>query len=59
MSRKKKTVSVLYGAVTTGGIWQFLKLEDTILTVDLDVYYLSEIDKILGILQEIFENCKT
>lgn len=43
-------IQTIYGAVTTGSIWQFLKLEGQILTIDLSEYYLKDVNKILGIL---------
>ena len=43
-------IKTVYGAVTTGSIWQFLKLEEQILTIDLSEYYLKDVNKILGIL---------
>jgi hypothetical protein len=43
-------IKVIYGAVTTGSIWQFLKLEQQILSIDLSEYYLKDVNKILGIL---------
>ncbi len=43
-------MKVIYGVVTTGSIWQFLKLEAKTLSIDLSEYYLKEIDRILGIL---------
>ncbi len=43
-------INIIYGAVTTGSIWQFLKLEGQILTIDLSEYYLKDVNKILGIL---------
>ncbi|MBW4673389.1 MAG: hypothetical protein KME52_05035 [Desmonostoc geniculatum HA4340-LM1] len=43
-------IKIIYGAVTTGSIWQFLKLEEQILTIDLSEYYLKDVNKILGIL---------
>ncbi|WGV26704.1 hypothetical protein [Halotia branconii] len=43
-------IKTIYGAVTTGDIWKFLKLENTILFVDLNNYYIKELNKILGIL---------
>ncbi len=43
-------INTIYGAVTTGSIWQFLKLEGQILTIDLSEYYLKDVNKILGIL---------
>lgn len=43
-------IKTIYGAVTTGSIWQFLKLEGQVLTIDLSEYYLKDVNKILGIL---------
>lgn len=43
-------IKTIYGAVTTGSIWQFLKLEGQTLSIDLSEYYLKDVNKILGIL---------
>lgn len=43
-------ISTIYGAVTTGDIWKFLKLEGNDLFIDLNNYYIKELNKILGIL---------
>jgi hypothetical protein len=40
----------LYGAVTTGTDWKFLKLQGQIVSIDSNDYYIKEIDKILAIL---------
>ncbi len=40
----------IYGTVTTGSIWQFLKLTGAEIQIDLSEYYLKDINKILGIL---------
>lgn len=40
----------VYGAVTSGANWRFLKLNQQIISIDLDEYYLSNLNKILGIL---------
>ncbi len=42
----------IYGAVTAGDIWKFLKLEENDIFIDLNNYYIKEIDKILGILSQ-------
>jgi hypothetical protein len=44
---------VLYGTVTTGDIWKFLRLEDDTIWIDRPVYYLDRIEKILGVLFDI------
>ncbi|NMF84148.1 hypothetical protein [Nodosilinea sp. P-1105] len=41
---------IIYGAVTTGTDWKFLKLVEQMVYIDRDDYYIKEIDQILGIL---------
>jgi hypothetical protein len=43
-------VSTLYGAISNGTVWRFLKLEGTIVTLDLTEYSLNPIDQLLGTL---------
>ncbi|KAB8317309.1 hypothetical protein SD81_018540 [Tolypothrix campylonemoides VB511288] len=45
-------IKTIYGAVTTGDIWKFLKLEGCDVFIDLNNYYIKEINKILGILSQ-------
>lgn len=45
-------ITNIYGAVTTGDIWKFMKLVGSDLFIDLDNYYIKEISKILGILYQ-------
>ncbi len=40
----------IYGAVTTGTAWKFMKLVDKLVFIDLSDYYIKEVDRILGIL---------
>jgi len=40
----------VYGAVTTGDEWKFVKLEKNVAYIDQDLYYMSDIKKIIGIL---------
>lgn len=53
--QQEDEVEAIYGAVTTGNIWKFLKLENRTIFIDLNDYYLAEIDKILGILAMPFQ----
>lgn len=43
-------IKIVYSAVTIGTIWQFLKLEDKTISIDLTEYYIKDMKKILGIL---------
>lgn len=46
-----QAIDGIYGAVTTGEIWKFLKLVETTVSIDLTDYYISpNLNKILGIL---------
>jgi hypothetical protein len=40
----------LHGAVTTGTLWQFLRLDGPVLRIDDREYHIERIAKILGIL---------
>jgi hypothetical protein len=51
-----QNVPVIYGIVTSGILWQFMKLEDRTVTVEPDEYPLQPIDRILGILHWLVEN---
>lgn len=44
-----REVDTIYGSVTTGTQWQFLKLTGRDLTIDVTEYALNPIDRILGI----------
>jgi hypothetical protein len=46
----------IYGTVTTGTVWQFLRLTGLELTIDMTEYALSPIDRILGILHWMINN---
>jgi len=47
---EENEIPLIYGAVTIGTIWQFLKLKDKTIFIDLSQYYIKDIKKILGIL---------
>lgn len=48
--REGNSVSRIYGAVTSGSIWKFVKLDDNVAHIDLDDYSIRESDRIIGIL---------
>lgn len=52
--RQNQNIVSIYGAVTTGTNWRFLKLENQVVSIDLTEYYLRDINKILGILSSPF-----
>ena len=55
--RKGVLIPKLYGCVTTANEWLFMEFEDQIL-IDTRIYYLNEIDSILGILQQVINYYK-
>jgi hypothetical protein len=47
---KEKPLPVIYGCVSSGILWRFLKLEGTVVTIDLTDYSITPVDRILGYL---------
>ncbi len=43
-------ISNIYGVVTSGAEWKFIKLNENIAYIDREIYYLNDIKKIIGIL---------
>ncbi|GET38455.1 hypothetical protein [Microseira wollei] len=54
--REGNQIKTIYRAVTLGTIWQFLKLEGQLVSIDLSEYYIRDIKKILGILSLAIQN---
>ncbi|MGL6094322.1 MAG: hypothetical protein ACRC7O_00790 [Fimbriiglobus sp.] len=52
-ARDGTPIDPVYGCVTTGSNWKFLRLTGTTVTVDLTEYGISQVDRILGILTHI------
>ncbi len=50
------TTEVIYGTVTSGTNWRFVKLVGNQAWVDNREYFISEVDRILGILMVPFQN---
>ena len=53
--REGNSIPTIYGAVTTGDHWKFLKLEDGTVYIDVKEYYLVNVDKILAILLSMIQ----
>ena len=47
------TKKIIYGATTLGFNWKFLKLEENIAYLDNEIYPISELPKLLGVLNYI------
>ncbi|HAA31723.1 MAG TPA: hypothetical protein DCE56_33530 [Cyanobacteria bacterium UBA8553] len=54
--REGNEIQVIYGSVTTGTNWKFLKLVGQVIEIDLSEYYLNNVNKILGILASGIRN---
>jgi hypothetical protein len=48
-------VAAVYGAVTTGSAWKFLRLQGVEVALDLIEYHVDSLGKILGILSHVVE----
>ena len=46
---------VIYGCVTTGSDWQFLKLENNLITLENNLKYINELPYLLGTFQRIID----
>ncbi|MEH1931072.1 MAG: hypothetical protein V7K14_11810 [Nostoc sp.] len=51
--REGNNIQTIYGTVTTGTNWKFLKLIGQVIEIDLSEYYINNIGKIIGILSNI------
>jgi hypothetical protein len=51
----KEPVPAVYGCVTTGEAWQFLRLRGQELLVDADRHYITDVGTILGILVAVMK----
>ncbi len=47
---EERNITTLYGIVTTGTEWKFLRLQGTNATIDTDDYFLNQPEKIVGII---------
>jgi hypothetical protein len=53
--RNGEAIACIYGAVTTGTDWKFLKLIDKTVWIDKRDYFINELSQILGILTTPFK----
>jgi hypothetical protein len=48
--REGKPIAVIYGAVTSGTNWRFLRLQGSVIEIDEAEYFINQVDWILGVL---------
>ncbi len=53
--QKGNQIKAIYGIVTTGSNWRFLKL-DNLLYIDVKEYYIEQLGKIMGIMLQIINS---
>ena len=51
-----RKMSPVYGCVTSGETWQFLRLSEQAALLNRDRYYLDNVGGILGVLQAIYQD---
>jgi hypothetical protein len=51
--REQSEVSWIYGVVTTGNVWKFLKLDQSTVYIDIREYHVDDVAKVLGILSKM------
>jgi flagellar biosynthesis regulator FlbT len=52
-ARAGKEIEAIYGLVTTGSNWKFLRLTQQMVSIDRREYYLNDLDEVLGVLLHI------
>ncbi|MGK7905469.1 MAG: hypothetical protein AB4352_29505 [Hormoscilla sp.] len=48
---KENNIKTVYGVVTTGSVWKFMKLQKQVITIDLQEYFINQVGKIIGIIK--------
>jgi hypothetical protein len=55
--QRQNMIESIYGVVTTGTVWRFLKLQETTITIDLNEYSLPPINTVLARLLQMCASC--
>ena len=50
-----EAIDSVFGCVTTGEIWQFLRLSGAEITIDSDRFYIRNVEEILGCLKQCID----
>ena len=56
LNQRQNNNQTIYGSVTTGTNWKFMKLFDKVVEVDPNEYFLNNIGKLMGILRSFLES---
>jgi hypothetical protein len=52
--REGQDIKVVYGAVTSGTAWRFLRMEGSAVALDQKEYYIAQLPRLLGVLRAIW-----
>ena len=58
-AQKKNNISAVYGVVTTGSVWKFLKLAENTVYLEAGERYLGDLETIMGIFIEIIKSARS
>jgi hypothetical protein len=53
--QENNNISLIYGCVTTGETWQFIKFENNTAYIDTNRFYLTQLPEILGVINYIIQ----
>ncbi len=53
--RRNNNTKIIYGAVTSGFEWLFLRLDGNFISIDTKRYYLNNLSELLGVLQDVVD----
>jgi hypothetical protein len=56
---RKKSIEYMYGIVTSGNSWQFLRMKEKTVIIDPDEYTIASIEKLLAILNWMVKDKNT
>ncbi|MCI0464138.1 MAG: hypothetical protein L0Z62_44965 [Gemmataceae bacterium] len=56
--QRQNGIETVYGAVTTGNNWKFLRLTGTVAFVDATEYYIKDVERIVGIMVSMLKEAQ-
>ena len=56
---RHNVIETVYGVVTTGNVWKFLRLVGTVVSIDRMEYYIKEVERIVGILMAMIREARS
>ena len=48
----------IFGIVSNGQVWQFGKLQDSLFTKEINIYTISDLNKLFAALNFVFKQCE-